>query len=136
MGNFISYFIRKNEFFEHIKIKISDLRIFKILNHPEQNKLIIAIETGEIKILNIEKSNYLIKEDFSFDTHYSIKNVILNKNKFITLSREESEIRIWEYQNETKKIKCIKNSIKVPNSDWYENICNIDEDRIIVIGNN
>ena len=103
MWNLISYFIRKNEFFEHIKIKISDLRKFKLLNHPQQNKLIIAIENGEIKILNIEKSNYLIKEDFSFDTHHSIKNVILNKNKFITLSREESEIRIREYQNETKK---------------------------------
>ena len=29
----------------------------------------------------------------------------------------------------------IKNSIKVPNSDWYENVCNVDDNRIIVVGN-
>ena len=34
-GNIISYYIRNNEFIEHIKMNITDLRIFKIINHPD-----------------------------------------------------------------------------------------------------
>ena len=134
-GNIISYYIRNNEFIEHIKMNITDLRIFKIINHPDLKKIIIAIENGDIKVLNIGISNYFIEEEFSFDSHHPIVNVILNKNKLITISKQEQEIRIWEYQNDTQKFKCIQNSIKVPNSDWFENVCNVDDDRIIVIGN-
>ena len=134
-GNIISYFIRNNEYIQHIKLNITELRIFKIINHPHSKKIIIAVEDGEIKVLNTEGSNYFIEEEFTFDSHHPIINVILNNNKLITLSRQEQEIRIWEYQNDTKKFKCIQNSIKVPNSDWYENVCNVDDNRIIVVGN-
>ena len=134
-GNIISYFIRKNEYIEHINMNISDLRIFKILQHPDNKKIIICIENGEIKIFNIETSNYYIEEKLSFDSHHSIVNAIINNNKLITLSKEEQEIRIWEYENDSKRFKCIQNSIKVPIADWFENVCNVDENRIIVLGN-
>ena len=135
-GFLISYLIKGNQYSEHGRIKVSENRILKIINHPNKKKLIIGVDGGEIKILNIEQPYYEIDKE-SFDSQHFIVNILLVNKTLITFSREDQIIKFWDYDEQNNKFKRIDSDLRdIPVADWVEGVVNVDNERIIVVGAN
>ena len=134
-GTIISYLIKENEYIENGRIKISDDRILKILEHPNKERLIVLFDNGIIKILNIAKSVYEIDESISFNTFHRTVNAIIINETLITISRDDFLVKFWKYEQNTQKFRRIDHDLKVISCcDWKEGMINVDNERIIVIG--
>ena len=133
LGNIYSFILKKNEYEEKGKFSIIEKRIFKILKHPKNDKLLIVIEGNEIKTLNI--NNFKIDDENIIKDNKitKISNAIINNNKLILFSSPENIIKFWEYSDNIFKIE--NKEIQFPCVDWLEGVIIIDDERILVLGN-
>ena len=133
LGNIYSFILKKNEYKEKGKFSIIEKRIFKILKHPKNDKLLIVIEGNEIKILNI--NNFKIDDENIIKDNKitKISNAIIKNNKLILFSSPENIIKFWEYSDNIFKIE--NKEIQFPCVDWLEGVIIIDDERILVLGN-
>ena len=133
LGNIYSFILKKNEYEEKGKFSIIEKRIFKILKHPKNDKLLIVIEGNEIKTLDI--NNFKIDDENIIKDNKitKISNAIINNNKLILFSSPENIIKFWEYSDNIFKIE--NKEIQFPCVDWLEGVIIIDDERILVLGN-
>ena len=133
LGNIYSFILKKNEYKEKGKFSIIEKRIFKILKHPKNDKLLIVIEGNEIKTLDI--NNFKIDDENIIKDNKitKISNAIINNNKLILFSSPENIIKFWEYSDNIFKIE--NKEIQFPCVDWLEGVIIIDDERILVLGN-
>ena len=134
LGNIYSFILKNNKYEEKGKFQIIEKRIFKILKHPNIEKILIVIEGNEIITFNI--NNYKIEDDNIKDNKIKkISNAIIHNDKLILFSSPENIIKFWKYLEKENKFILENNEINFSCVDWLEGVIIIDNERILVLGN-
>ena len=134
LGNIYSFILKNNKYEEKGKFQIVEKRIFKILKHPNIEKILIVIEGNEIITFNI--NNYKIEDDNIKDNKIKkISNAIIHNDKLILFSSPENIIKFWKYLEKENKFILENNEINFSCVDWLEGVIIIDNERILVLGN-
>ena len=109
----ILYIISKNDYNIDLQINNNKEYLFKI-NQLKNNNIILAFNSGDMMIIDINQNNYKIIQKFEKAHNDDIYNIIELKNSkdLISCSLDKS-LKIWSYDNK---------------SEEYNEICKIDED--------
>ena len=135
LGNIYCFILKNDKYEEKGKFSITEKRIFKILKHPNIEKLLIVIEGNEIKILNINNFEIDNKNIIKDNKIKKISNAIINNNKLILFSSPEKIIKFWKYSEKENIFKIENNEFSFSCVDWLEGVIIIDKERILVLGN-
>ena len=109
----ILYIISKNDYNIDLQINNNKENLYKI-NQLKNNDIILAFNSGDMTIINVNQNNYKIIQKFEKAHNDDIYNIIELKNSkdLISCSLDKS-LKIWSYDNK---------------SEEYNEICKIDED--------
>ncbi len=123
----ILYIISKNDYNIDLQINNNKENLYKI-NQLKNNDIILAFNSGDMTIINVNQNNYKIIQKFEKAHNNDIYNIIELKNSDLISCSLDNSLKIWSYDNKNEEYNEI---FKIEEDCEILNILEIKENEII-----